>query len=67
MTDQSDYARGYARDIGVNPPINGTTNVQDALAFNPPSHWIATGVPTADPHVVGQVWADAGVLTVSAG
>jgi hypothetical protein len=26
-----------------------------------------TGVPTADPHVVGQLWANSGVLTVSAG
>jgi hypothetical protein len=24
-------------------------------------------LPTADPHVVGQVWANSGVLTVSAG
>lgn len=28
----SDYFRGYARDVGVNPPINGADNVQDALA-----------------------------------
>ncbi|SEC58785.1 hypothetical protein SAMN05519104_1666 [Rhizobiales bacterium GAS188] len=27
----------------------------------------ASGLPTADPHVVGQVWRNAGVLTVSAG
>ena len=25
------------------------------------------GIATADPHVVGQVWANSGVLTVSAG
>jgi hypothetical protein len=27
----------------------------------------ATNIPTADPHVVGQVWANSHVLTVSAG
>ena len=26
-----------------------------------------TALPTADPHVVGRLWANAGVLTVSAG
>lgn len=28
---------------------------------------MVTGIPTADPHVVGAVWSNAGVLTVSAG
>lgn len=28
---------------------------------------IFSGLPTADPHVVGQLWSNAGVLTVSAG
>ncbi len=28
---------------------------------------IITGLPTADPEVVGQLWNDGGVLTVSAG
>lgn len=27
----------------------------------------AAALPTADPHVVGRVWANSGVLTVSAG
>lgn len=26
-----------------------------------------TALPTADPHVVGQLWANSGVVTVSAG
>ena len=26
-----------------------------------------TGLPTADPHVVGELWSNSGVLTVSAG
>jgi hypothetical protein len=25
------------------------------------------GLPTADPHVVGQVWNNAGIMTISAG
>lgn len=28
---------------------------------------VLVGVPTADPHVVGQIWANSGVLTISAG
>lgn len=31
------------------------------------SRVILPGLPTADPHVVGQLWSNAGVLTVSAG
>jgi len=27
----------------------------------------AAALPTADPHIVGHLWADTGVLTVSAG
>lgn len=27
----------------------------------------ASGLPTADPHILGEVWRNAGVLTVSAG
>lgn len=67
MPDESNYSRGLAADIGVDPAINGKTNVQDALAAANPAAWIVTGVPTADPHVVGQVWANSHVLTVSAG
>lgn len=32
-----------------------------------PAILAAGALPTADPHVVGQVWADSAVLTVSAG
>lgn len=31
MPDESDYARAYARDVRVDPPVSGATNVQDAL------------------------------------
>jgi hypothetical protein len=26
-----------------------------------------TAIPTADPHVVGELWANSGILTISAG
>lgn len=28
---------------------------------------LVAGIPTADPHVAGQVWSNSGVLTISAG
>lgn len=34
MPDASDFFRGYARDVGLNPTIGGADNVQDALAAN---------------------------------
>lgn len=67
MADESDYYRGYARDIGLSPAVNGAANVQDALAVSSGAAWIPVGIPTADPHVVGQIWANSHVLTVSAG
>jgi hypothetical protein len=67
MADESDYARAYARDVRVDPAINGQSTVQDALAASAGAAWIPVGIPTADPHVVGQIWANSHVLTVSAG
>lgn len=32
-----------------------------------PAVTVAAAIPTADPHVAGRVWANSGVLTVSAG
>lgn len=32
-----------------------------------PAVVVAASLPTADPHVVGHLWADSGVVTVSAG
>jgi hypothetical protein len=54
MTAQSSYFRGYAGDIGVAPLINGTDNVQDALAavaagpvLQPNNTSVAADTPTA--------------------
>lgn len=41
---------------------NGVTVTTDAAG-----NMILTNVPTADPHVVGALWSNAGVLTLSAG
>lgn len=41
---------------------NGVTVTTDAAG-----HMILTNVPTVDPHVVGALWSNAGVLTLSAG
>lgn len=67
MADESNFARSTAASVALDPVLNGKTNVQDALAVLAPAAWNVAGVPTADPHVVGRVWANSGVLTVSAG
>ncbi|SCB33896.1 hypothetical protein GA0061098_1006178 [Bradyrhizobium shewense] len=37
------------------------------FSVNAAGKLIVTGLPTADPHVVGQLWVNSNVLTVSAG
>ena len=51
-----------------------TTSVQDQIALGTALHQVLmsgtvkmTGLPTADPHIVGELWANAGIVTVSAG
>jgi len=45
---------------GVTGPVAATTLSASGAV-------ILSGLPTADPHVVGELWNNAGVLTVSAG
>jgi hypothetical protein len=47
MTDTSNYFRGYARDVGLNPIVNGADNVQDALdaGFSTPGTAIVRAFP----------------------
>lgn len=48
--------------------IGGTLELGDAIVITVAGGVpIITGVPTADPHVVGALWNNAGVLTISAG
>jgi len=37
------------------------------FSVNTSGKLLVTRLPTADPHVAGQVWANSGVLTLSAG
>lgn len=48
MSDESDYFRGYARDVGLNPAIGAATNVQDALGGAFPSGGLATAPPSSN-------------------
>lgn len=47
MPDESDYFRGYARDVGLAPTINGAGNVQDALGNAFPTGGLATTPPAS--------------------
>lgn len=67
MPDESDFITTQATHVVLSAPVNGTTTVDAALKLSNGAKWIPTAIPTADPHVVGQIWANTGVLTVSAG
>ena len=43
----------------ASPTFTGTVTLPAAV--------VGSALPTADPHVAGQLWANAGVVTVSAG
>jgi hypothetical protein len=57
--------------IGVPPQLQATPNVKAVVVANAlGGSWadvVATGLPTEDPAVVGQLWNDAGAVKVSAG
>lgn len=50
--------------VTVTSTLGATTSVTNLTASGVVKF---TGLPTADPHVVGELWSNAGVLTVSAG
>ena len=50
--------------VTTTPTLGPITSITDLTASGVV---IFSGLPTADPHVVGQLWSNAGVLTVSAG
>ena len=57
-------------DFGTNTEIAGTLEVTGAttvVALTASGAVIFSGLPTSDPSVAGQLFSDAGVLTVSAG
>lgn len=46
---------------------NGFTGAVTATNVTASGTVILSGLPTSDPEVAGQLWSNAGVLTVSAG
>lgn len=64
---QGTLADKLAAGLITAAPITATTlNASGAVAFSNASLTLSA-IPTADPHVVGRVWANSGVLTISAG
>ncbi|WP_339033782.1 hypothetical protein WHZ78_18435 [Bradyrhizobium symbiodeficiens] len=67
----SDYSAKVHHDVGgdqltVDP--GGSIQIGNAkFSVNSAGKLLVTGLPTADPHVVGQLWANSNVLTLSAG
>jgi hypothetical protein len=60
----------YKEDGGDKMTVvaGGSIQIGNALfSVNAAGKLLVTGLPTADPHVVGQLWANSNVLTVSAG
>ncbi len=66
---------GYLRDSGQAPsgggglPVNNPTftGTLTGPTLVVSGNATMSGLPTADPHVVGRLWSNSGVLTVSAG
>jgi len=67
----SDYSAKVHIEVGgdrqtIDP--GGSLKVGEVVfTVNTAGHVIVSGIPTADPHVVGALWSNSGVLTVSAG
>ncbi|MGF6433476.1 hypothetical protein [Bradyrhizobium elkanii] len=65
------YATKLYREVGgdkLTVAPGGSIQIGNMIfTVNAGGKVIVTGLPTADPHVVGQLWANSGVLTVSAG
>jgi hypothetical protein len=67
----SDYATKVHRDIGgdqLTVETGGAVNFNGvAFTVNAAGKLVVTGLPTADPHVVGQLYSNGGALTLSTG
>ncbi|MGY3082386.1 hypothetical protein ACVWZZ_008794 [Bradyrhizobium sp. LM6.10] len=67
----STYNTKVHRDLGgdsLTLEPGGSVNFNGvAFTVNAAGKLLVTGLPTADPHVVGQLWANSNVLTLSAG
>ena len=62
FTGPVNSANGFEGNLvgGVTGPVVATTITASGAV-------ILSGLPTSDPHVVGELWNNLGVLTVSAG
>jgi hypothetical protein len=67
MADDSYQTKNYEKQGGDEWVIGGTLTVGGIAFTTDGTNIIVTGLPTADPHVVGALWANSAVLTVSAG
>lgn len=78
--DQLEYGRALDKLMGdfdktewatIVTALNAGTNLTDLVAasrnISTSGTVKFTSLPTADPHVAGQLWANSGVVTVSAG
>jgi hypothetical protein len=52
------YEEGYFPRVILRVPLPGTVGARPLILNN---------LPPSDPHVIGQVWSNGGVLMVSAG
>lgn len=59
----------YIEPGGALTHIGGTLELGNGVSItvNAAGQPVWSGIPTADPHVVGVMWANAGNLTLSAG
>jgi len=64
--DKSFACKNYEKDGGDTSVIGGTLNVVSGGLIQLQAG-AALIFPTADPHVAGAVWNNAGTLTISAG
>lgn len=67
----SDYNTKVYEKIGgaeLVVDVGGTLTLGLAsITINSSGRAIVAGLPSADPHVVGELWSNSGVLTISAG
>lgn len=65
------YSTRIHRDIGGDSitldPTGKIVFGNVTFSINAAGKLVASGLPTADPHVGGELWANSGALTVSAG
>lgn len=68
MSDYSSKAHHNVGGDGFTIEAGGVLTLGLAtITINASGRAIVAGLPTADPHVAGELWSNSGVLTISAG